>query len=138
MRPTFVQLEAFYWIARLGSVKEAARHLNIAPPTVSLRIDQFESELGSHLFERAGRGLTLTPRGEALVPRVAAVIEHYGQIRETVGGDGQHIGILRVGMTETFARACLSAFMRAAALRHPSLQFEFVVRTSAELEQQVL
>jgi DNA-binding transcriptional LysR family regulator len=138
MRPTFVQLEAFYWIARLGSVKEAARHLNVTPPTISLRIDQLESELGSPMFERAGRGLALTPRGEALVPRVAAVIEQYGQIREAVSGEGQHIGLLRVGVTETFAQACLPAFMRAIGLRHPSLQFEFVVRTSAELEQEVL
>ena len=138
MRPTFVQLEAFYWIARLGSVKEAARHLNVAPPTISLRIDQLESELGSPLLERAGRGLALTPRGEALVPRVAQVIEQYGQIREAMSGEEQYIGILRVGVTETFAQACLPAFMRALGLRHPSLQFEFVVRTSAELEREVL
>ena len=112
MRPTFIQLEAFYWIARLGSVKEAARHLHIAPPTVSLRIDQLEAAVGSPLFERAGRGLSLTRKGEALVPRVGAVIEEYGRIREIVGGHRLSLGILRIGTTETFAQACLSVFMR--------------------------
>ena len=77
MRPTFVQLETFYWIGRLGSVKEAARHLHVAPPTISLRIDQLEAELGNSLFERAGRGVTLTRRGEALMPQVASVVEEY-------------------------------------------------------------
>jgi DNA-binding transcriptional LysR family regulator len=77
MRPTFAQLEAFYWVSRLGSLKEAARHLGLAPPTISLRIDQLEAELGSPVFERAGRGLILTQRGETMVPRVASVMEEY-------------------------------------------------------------
>jgi DNA-binding transcriptional LysR family regulator len=138
MRPTFVQLEAFYWIARLGSVKEAARHLHVAPPTVSLRIDNLEAELGGPVFERAGRGLVLTQRGEALVPQVTSVIEEYGKIRATVEGRWQHNGILRIGSTETFAQACLPTYMRAVATRYPDLQLEFVVSTSALLERDVL
>jgi len=138
MRPTFGQLEAFYWIARLGSVKEAARHLNVAPPTISLRIDNLEAELGSPVFERAGRGLVLTQHGEALVPSVTSVIEEYGKIRAVVEGNRQNYGLLRIGTTETFAQACLPAYMRAIAMRYPALQLEFVVSTSAELEQDIL
>jgi DNA-binding transcriptional LysR family regulator len=138
MRPTFAQLEAFYWIAQLGSVKEAARHLNVAPPTISLRIDQLEAELGSPVFERAGRGLTLTQRGEALIPPVAAVIVEYGKIRESVGGVKQVSGLLRIGTTETFAQACLPQYVLALAEHYPALQLEFVVTTSAELEREIL
>ena len=138
MRPTFVQLEAFYWIARLGSVKEAARHLHVATPTISLRIDNLEAELGSPVFARAGRGLTLTQRGEALVPLVTSVIEEYAKIRASVEGRWQTNGILRIGATETFAQACLPTYMRAIAARYPSLQLDFVVSTSAGLEQDVL
>jgi DNA-binding transcriptional LysR family regulator len=134
MRPTYVQLEAFFWTARLGSLKEAARHLNAAPPTVSLRIDQLEEEVGSPLFERAGRGLALTSKGEALLPRVASVIEEYGRVRQAMGGPGLDFGILRVGTTETFAQACLAHFMGEIEHRYPGLDLEFVVRTSADLE----
>ncbi|TPI65598.1 LysR family transcriptional regulator [Mesorhizobium sp. B3-1-3] len=134
MRPTFIQLEAFFWTARLGSLKEAARHLHVAPPTVSLRIDQLEAEVGGLLFERAGRGLALTPKGQALVPGVAAVIDEYGRVRQVMGGKGLDFGILRVGTTETFALACLSAFMKEIERRYPGLELEFVVRTSADLE----
>jgi DNA-binding transcriptional LysR family regulator len=56
VRPTFVQLETFYWIGRLGSVKEAARHLHVAPPTISLRIDQLEAELGNSTVRAGGAG----------------------------------------------------------------------------------
>jgi DNA-binding transcriptional LysR family regulator len=119
-------------------VREAARHLHVAPPTISLRIDHLEAELGSPVFERAGRGLALTQRGEALVPRVAAVIEEYGKIHAAVDGSLQNSGVLRVGVTETFAQACLPAYMRAIATRYPALQLEFVISTSAQLEQDIL
>jgi DNA-binding transcriptional LysR family regulator len=89
------------------------------------------------LFERVGRGLGLTQKGEALVPRVAAVIEEYGRFREAVGDSGLHLGTLRLGSTETFALACLPAFMRAISSRYSGLQLECIVRTSAELEQGV-
>jgi DNA-binding transcriptional LysR family regulator len=138
MRPTFMQLEAFHWIARLGSVKEAARHLHVAAPTISLRVDQLEGEVGGRLFERMGRGLALTPRGEALAPRVAAVIEEYGRIREAVGAQTLNAGVLRIGTTETFAQACLSIFMREIQQRYPAVELEFVIRTSAELEAGLL
>src|SRR5271156_3421887 len=121
MRPTFIQMEAFHWIAQLGSVKEAARHLHVAPPTISLRVDQLEGEVGGRLFERAGRRLALTPKGEALAPRIAAVIEECGRFREALGGQRIDLGVLRVGTTETFAQACLSTFMREIERLYPRL-----------------
>jgi DNA-binding transcriptional LysR family regulator len=138
MRPTFIQLEAFYWTARLGSLKEAARHLHVAQPTVSLRIDQLESEVGSALFKRVGRGLALTAKGEALLPNVTVVIEEYRRVRQAMGQQGLNLGVLRVGTTETFAQACLTRFMREIERRYPGLELEFVVRTSADLESGLL
>ena len=45
-RITFAQIEAFYWIARLGTFREAARQLNVSQPTISLRIRDLERVLG--------------------------------------------------------------------------------------------
>ena len=57
---TLRQLEAFYWIARLGSFHAAARHLHVAQPSVSARVRELERHLGVPLFERSGRGLRPT------------------------------------------------------------------------------
>ena len=38
MKATLSQIEAFYWIARLGSFRGAADFLNLTQPTISLRI----------------------------------------------------------------------------------------------------
>jgi DNA-binding transcriptional LysR family regulator len=67
MRFTLAQLEAFHWIAKLGTVRDAARHLNLAQPTVSLRLRDLETALGALLFERLGRALRLTDEGLVLL-----------------------------------------------------------------------
>lgn len=137
MRPTLAQLEAFYWIAKLGSVKEAARHLNISQPTVSLRIDDLEAELGAQLFEKVGRGLLLTHRGEALLPRAGTVLDELASIREVIGGAEQVGGVVRIGCSETFAQACLSTLVERLNAAYPTLQLDIDVSTSVKLEEDV-
>lgn len=139
MRPTTAQLETFFWIARLGSVKEAAQYLNLAQPTISLRLQELESQFQRALFERGGRRLVLTSAGEALLPRAAALIQELTGIRELITGEAQTAsGVVRVGLSETFAHICLSDWMKLLARDLPGVQLDIVVGTSAELEHQVV
>lgn len=59
-------LRAFEAVARVGSVRLAADELALTHSAVSRRITKLSEELGFRLFERSGRGLRLTPAGEAL------------------------------------------------------------------------
>ena len=61
MRATLNQLEAFYWIARLGGFHAAATRLNLTQPTVSLRIRGLEEALG--LLEQLLAGLVAVQHG---------------------------------------------------------------------------
>jgi LysR family carnitine catabolism transcriptional activator len=61
------QLEFFLALADAGSFTRAAGRLHIAQPSLSYAIRALEEELGSPLFERHGRGVRLTPAGEALI-----------------------------------------------------------------------
>src|SRR5438034_8799015 len=108
MRITFAQLEAFYWVAQLGSVHQAAQRLNIAQPTVSLRLRDLEAAFGAALFARAGRHLRPTDDGKALVARAAAILDEMARIREQ-RGHGEISGHVRVGVAEGFAMVCLPA-----------------------------
>jgi DNA-binding transcriptional LysR family regulator len=60
-------LEYFLAIAESGSFTRAAAGLNIAQPSLSHTILMLERELGAQLFERLGRGVKLTPAGQALL-----------------------------------------------------------------------
>lgn len=61
------QLRYFLSAARCGSFSAAARESYVAQPTISRRIAALERELGTPLFIRQGRSLTLTPTGSYMV-----------------------------------------------------------------------
>jgi DNA-binding transcriptional LysR family regulator len=72
------RLEAFLEVARLGSMRSAARALHLGQPALSARIVALEDELGARVFDRTKRGVRLTLAGRALVPhaeRAMAAIE---------------------------------------------------------------
>ena len=54
-------------VARTGSIRKAADHLNVTASAVNRRIMDLEEELGSQLFERRPRGVRLTAAGEVFV-----------------------------------------------------------------------
>lgn len=56
-------LVVFEAAARHGSFKGAAEELRLTPSAISHQIRMMEARLGTHLFERAGRGVSLSPEG---------------------------------------------------------------------------
>jgi DNA-binding transcriptional LysR family regulator len=138
MRITFAQLEAFYWISRLGSFREAGRYLHLAQPTISLRIRDLEEALGQRLFDRIGRQLRLTNDGEALLDATATVLTQIRQISERVGSAHAVGGIVRLGVPETFALVCLPTLLQRLGERHPSLRVELDIGTSSALADDLI
>ena len=53
----------FYTIARTGSIAKACQKLNLAQPTISTQLKQFERDLKAKLFIREKKKLTLTEEG---------------------------------------------------------------------------
>ncbi|WP_352462954.1 LysR family transcriptional regulator [Mesorhizobium sp. M0062] len=133
-RPSVPQLEAFFWTAELGSVQRAAEVLNVTQPTLSLRLKQVEATVRSPLLERHGRGLRMTRHGQAYLARVKIVLDAYNSllIRSEVPDIG---GSMRIGMAEGFAVACMAAMVQDLQADFPQLRPEWVVATSAGLEQ---
>lgn len=59
-------LQTFVAIAEQGSLRRAARYLGVNPPAVSHQLKSFEDRLGTPLFLRNTRSITLTDAGRAL------------------------------------------------------------------------
>lgn len=88
------RLEAFLEVARLGSMRAAARSLHLGQPALSARIVALEGELGAKVFERTKRGVRLTLAGRALVPHAERALEAIEAGRSAVsqveqGDDGE-------------------------------------------------
>jgi LysR family transcriptional regulator, low CO2-responsive transcriptional regulator len=92
------QARCFLAVALKGSFSEAANSLGVSQPTVTNQIKQIERVHDVELFHRSGRGASLTPVGEALLPLIKRMFgsfeEAAGYLRE-IGG--RHRGQLRIG-----------------------------------------
>lgn len=64
----------FVTVAEEGQITRAAARLHVAQPALSQAISQLEEELGIELLERHARGVTLTPAGEAFLPKARAAV----------------------------------------------------------------
>jgi len=136
-RPSIPQLEAFYWTAQLGGVQKAADCLNVTQPTLSLRLRQLESEIDLPLFERQGRGLRLTRHGHAFLSRVAIVLDAYRDL-SNLSRMPEVEGVVRFGVAEGFAVACMPALISGLREEFALLRPEWVVATSDVLEQSLV
>ncbi|RLU11423.1 LysR family transcriptional regulator [Pseudomonas prosekii] len=67
----------FLAVARQRNFTRAAEQLGIAPPTLSRQIQDMESELGTRLFLREQREVSLTEAGAALVIEAEATVRQF-------------------------------------------------------------
>lgn len=87
------QLEYFLAVVDHGGVNRAAAALHLAQPSLSQSVRKLEKDLKTQLFHRVGRGLVLSPAGEALVGPARQVLRDVQHARDAV----REVGELRAG-----------------------------------------
>jgi DNA-binding transcriptional LysR family regulator len=78
------QLRYFVAAARLLHFSRAADELYVSQPSLSLQIGKLETEVGTPLFHRQGRRVTLTDAGQALLPLAERILEQEAEARRVV------------------------------------------------------
>ncbi len=130
---TLTQLEAFVLVARLGSVKAAARSLGVSEPAVSSALASLRQQLGDNLVERTTTGMQLTAGGRRLVPiasqMVGLAVEAESAIRQAQGAPEQ----LRVVATSEVAESVVPALIAAFASRSKAVEVSLGVAATEDM-----
>lgn len=107
---TLRQFRYFIAVAESGSVASASRMLNIAQSALTKSLLELESELGSNLFARSSKGMTLTPQGHRFLLSARKVIGSVADALRLNGVDSasELSGVLAVGVTSLVAGYYLS------------------------------
>ena len=122
------QARAFLVTVEEGSFSAAARALRMAQPTLGRQVRALEEGLGVALFERGGRGLVLTPSGEALVSHVRAMGEAATRVSLTASGRNERVeGTVVVSTTEVEAAFAMPSILAELRSLHPGIEIEVVV-----------
>lgn len=94
-----LQLRYFLAVAESEHMTNTAKQLHIAQPALTQSIHRLEQELGVSLFERAGRGIRLSPAGAYVRDRVKPAMEALENVARDVQlfQQGEQ-GVVRVGV----------------------------------------
>ena len=86
---TLQQLNYIITISEAGSINRAAEKLYVSQPSLTSAIKELEKELGIVLFNRTGRGVTLTAEGMDFLPYARQVYGQYLNLMEKYGKGGE-------------------------------------------------
>lgn len=120
--PSLSALRAFAALADTGGATAAGAALNVSHSAISQHVRALERDIGVRLLRKEGRGLALTPEGEALA---RALLNAFGAMAAEVsslrqGGDEQ---TLRVSTTPAFAAHWLMPRIGDFRRAHPEIEF---------------
>ncbi len=119
-------LRALRSVAALGTLARAAEELGFTPSAVSQQIKRLERQVGVPVLATAGRGVVLTPAGQAIAdsaPEVFQALERCAEAARSVS-EGAPRGTLRVVAFSTAIRGLLAPVVPRLAARYPDLRVQ--------------
>ena len=133
------EMEIFLAAAETGSFSEAGRRLQMSQPAVSMQIRSLENRLGIELFHRAGRHISLSDMGQALIPLARDLVNRSISVQETITSlQGEVTGMLKLGCSTTADKYILPRLIAAFLEAHPAVQVTCQVGTRGTALQMLL
>jgi len=119
--------KSFLVVVEEGSYSSAAKALGVSQPTIGRRIGELEQELQVALFERAGRGLVLTPQGRQLVRHVKAMADAAGHLSLASSGHAQSLaGTVRISVSEVVGALVLPEIVKRLHESESGIELEIL------------
>jgi DNA-binding transcriptional LysR family regulator len=116
-------------VVDLRSFTKAAQTLGVTQPAVSAQIKRLQNLLGYELLDKSAPGVSLTPRGEAVVAQARRLLTVNDEILKLSGGNTT-VQTLRVGIPGDYSGSRIPATLARFRLRWPDIGFIVTSGTS--------
>ena len=128
---TFQQLRYAIGIAENGSFNKAAEKLYVSQPSLTNAIHDLEGELGIQIFNRTGRGVTLTQDGQEFLSNAKQLYLNYESVVERYkkGGASKK----KFGISTQHYSFALKSFVEMVK-RFNTDEYEFAIRETRTKE----
>ncbi|MGM9534531.1 MAG: LysR family transcriptional regulator [Intestinibacter sp.] len=126
-------LETFCMIYKLKSFTKAAKELGYAQSTVTTQIKILERELGVQLFERIGRNIELTSKGEIFLEYATQILELSNKTIEAVSEKVEPDGVLTIGVAESLCTMMFHEPLKKYHEKYPNVDIIIKVATYRDL-----
>lgn len=125
--PSTSALAAFDAVARLSSFSAAATELSLTQSAISRQVGVLEEQLGVQLFERGGRGVSLTPAGKAYARSIGNALSAI-RSASLEAMTRMHGNVLNLAILPTFGTRWLLPRIPEFVSKHPGIILNFATR----------
>lgn len=121
-----VQLECFMTVAEYLNFSKAADFLKITQPAVSHQINSLEDELGTKLFKRTSKSVSLTHAGFLFLEDASSILKIAASAKNKLSAGGEEFPLLNIGCHNQseldLVPPILAQLIRKFPALHPSVK----------------
>jgi DNA-binding transcriptional LysR family regulator len=137
LRTTLRQIEVFVATAQKGNVTQAASAIGMTQSAASMALADFESQLGTRLFDRIGKRLALNEDGRALYPQAVEMLERAHEMEQLFHREGRAVN-LRLGASSTIGNYLLPRLIGQFRAARPGSRIELEVGNTQQVINSIL
>ena len=126
---TLQQLHYVITISETGSMNKAAEQLYIAQPSLTSAVKELEKEIGITIFNRSGRGVSLTADGIEFLSYARAVYQQYEAMQDRYAGGSKK----KFGVSAQHYSFAVQAFVETVK-QFDTCDYEFAIRETKTAE----
>ncbi|MGA7803669.1 LysR family transcriptional regulator [Bradyrhizobium sp.] len=120
-------------VARTGSIRKAAGHLNVAASAISRQILALETQLGTPIFQRLPKKLILTAAGEVLIGHIRQTLKELARAQAKIEElKGLRRGEITVAMMSGLASNLVPGTVREFRLANPRVKLTLTLFNTGE------
>ena len=123
----FREIATFLQAAQLKSFSKAAKKLNYSQGTVTIQIKNLEEELGVRLFDRIGKQISLTGKGEQFYQYAVTLMKNMEEIKCSLSDTRELTGSLALGTIESLCSSLLPPILSEYHRRFPQVNVSVVI-----------
>ncbi len=114
-------------VAEQGSIRAAARALQVTQPGLTRNLAELERSIGAPLFERRSRGVVLTPLGVAFVRRATSILHEVRRTQDEMQQlCGATSGTVTAGLSIAAHLALLPPALNPFRRRYPAIKLHII------------
>lgn len=132
-------LSAFVAVAESGSFSLAGEQLFLTQPAISKRIFNLEEQMGTRLFDRIGRSVSLTEAGVALLPRAKQLLLEFEDTRRLINNLSDRVsGRLSLATSHHISLHRLPPTLRQFSKQYPEVSLDLTFTESERAYEDIL
>ena len=128
--------ELFLSLAATNSFSRTAALLGTTQSSVSKSIAAMERELSTRLFDRTGRGATLSPEGRLLIPRIESLVHESNGLHDFLANVRSiSAGSVQLATQPSIGWPLVSHLLEVVARDYPQIRIQISEGTTNNIEE---